>query len=49
MPSTNEKYSTDEFSFKKGLLGKQLSLKLLLYTKMSIQANSTIHNCEQID
>ena len=49
MPSTNEKYSTDEFSIKKGPLDKQLSLNFLLYTEMSIQANSTIHNCEQID
>ena len=49
MPLTNEKYSKDEFSFKKGPLGKQLSLKLLLYTEMSIRANSTIHNSEKID
>ena len=49
MSSTNEEYSTDEFIFKKGPLGKQLSLKLLLYTEMSIQANSTIHKCERID
>ena len=49
MPLTNEKYSTDEFSFKKGPLGKQLSLELLLYTEMSIRANSTIRNSKKID
>ena len=49
MPPNNKKYSTDEPSLKKGLLGIKLSLKLFFQSQMSIHANSTIHSTEQIN
>ena len=49
MPPNNKKYSTDEPSLQKGLLGIKLSLKLLFQSQMSIQVNSTIPSSEKIN
>ena len=49
MPQNYKKYSTDEPSLYKGLLGIKLSLKLLFQSQMSIHTNSTIHSTEQIN